>query len=1114
MKEEIARPDVEAVLSKLKDFQRETVEYGFRRLYTDADLTHRFLVADEVGLGKTLVARGIVAKAIDHLWDSVEKIDVIYICSNADIARQNLRRLAVTDTHFALASRMTLLPTLFDQIQRRKLNLISFTPSTSFQLKQAAGWAEERVLLYWLLHEAWGVRGKAMCNLLQGRVSNAEKFRSRVRDYAREQIDRPLTEKFRAALNDHIERDRAAGRPDLRTRFESLCSDFAYKRDVSRIPHEQRHEQNRFIGDLRAVLAGTCIRALEPDLVILDEFQRFKDLLCGDDDASLLARELFDYEGDDGKARVLLLSATPYRMYTIAGDADADADHYKDFLQTLRFLQNDVAATARVGATLQDYRRAMMRLAADGPTRVIELKAKLEHQLRRVMVRTERLAASDDRNGMLTEVAVKGVQLEARDLSSYRSLQGIARHVEHHDTLEYWKSAPYLLSFMPDYKLKKDVVEQIEGPEAEAMAALLANDASLLLPRAVLAGRAAVDPPHPRLRWLLNDTIKRGLWKLLWLPPSLPYYQAGGPFAEPELERATKRLIFSAWRVVPRVISALLSREAERRMLGDNLTWRRTLDQTRERMPLLLRFARSEGRLTGMPVLGLLYPSITLARLGNPALLPAGSAVGKPLPTLDEVIGSVKSVIERTLAELPQGRPGGPPDTSWYWAAPVLLDLVHEPDVARRWLRRPDLASLWAGTAGGTESDTQEHDTLWTQHVTQLLAYVDGDEALGPRPPDLAEVLTLTAIAGPATTALRALTRLGGASSLRNDTVRDSAANVAWSVRNLFNLPEVTALLRTMNGDEPYWLRTLEYSAHGNLQAVLDEYAHVLPESLGHLEKSRPKLLRAVAEEMRRAIGVRAAQVGVDDFEQRDGEVMRVSERIRSRFAARFGEQEEDESRGERRADSSDAQTRTAQLRSAFNSPFWPFVLATTAVGQEGLDFHQYCHAVVHWNLPSNPVDLEQREGRVHRYKGHAVRRNVARQFGADALAAGSVDVWGWMFDQARATRAVGVSDIVPFWVYPIEGGARIERHVPALPLSQDVERLAALRRTLVVYRMVFGQPRQDELLEYLIAEMPADDARALLALLRIDLSPAATTPVHAPDSARPPAGEPLLAAT
>ena len=47
-------------------------------------------------------------------------------------------------------------------------------------------------------------------------------------------------------------------------------------------------------------------------------------------------------------------------------------------------------------------------------------------------------------------------------------------------------------------------------------------------------------------------------------------------------------------------------------------------------------------------------------------------------------------------------------------------------------------------------------------------------------------------------------------------------------------------------------------------------------------------------------------------------------------------------------------------------------------VTSAGLDFHPYCHAVVHWNLPTNPIDLEQREGRVNRFAGHAIRRNVA----------------------------------------------------------------------------------------------------------------------------------------
>ena len=117
----------------------------------------------------------------------------------------------------------------------------------------------------------------------------------------------------------------------------------------------------------------------------------------------------------------------------------------------------------------------------------------------------------------------------------------------------------------------------------------------------------------------------------------------------------------------------------------------------------------------------------------------------------------------------------------------------------------------------------------------------------------------------------------------------------------------------------------------------------------------------------------------------------------------------------------------------AFNSPFWPFVLATTSVGQEGLDFHCYCHAVVHWNLPSNPVDLEQREGRVHRFKGHAVRRNVAATYGEAILSEdlsheGWVDDWTRLFARATEHRTDD-SDIVPYWIFT-DGPAKIERHV------------------------------------------------------------------------------------
>jgi hypothetical protein len=104
------RPDTTPVLDGLKDFQRMTVDYVFERFY-GPEPTRRFLVADEVGLGKTLVARGVIAKTIDHLWTTVPRIDVIYICSNTDIARQNVQRLGIPGCEIAAqATRLTLLP--------------------------------------------------------------------------------------------------------------------------------------------------------------------------------------------------------------------------------------------------------------------------------------------------------------------------------------------------------------------------------------------------------------------------------------------------------------------------------------------------------------------------------------------------------------------------------------------------------------------------------------------------------------------------------------------------------------------------------------------------------------------------------------------------------------------------------------------------------------------------------------------------------------------------------------------------------------------------------------------------------------------------------------------
>lgn len=315
------------------------------------------------------------------------------------------------------------------------------------------------------------------------------------------------------------------------------------------------------------------------------------------------------------------------------------------------------------------------------------------------------------------------------------------------------------------------------------------------------------------------------------------------------------------------------------------------------------------------------------------------------------------------------------------------------------------------------------------------------------------------ALGGPGVCCLRALGRSGG--SLADPSLRDAASQAAYPFVSLFNAPEVISLLDGRKRKQSYWKRVLRYTVNGGLQAVLDEYVHLIHEAFAG--KENPIL--AVAKRLQEVLHLRTASFGVTKVEanSRAGEIAMKSQRMRVRFAMRFGNEKDEEG----------AETRAEQVQDAFNSPFWPFVLVTTSVGQEGLDFHSYCHAVVHWNLPANPVDLEQREGRVNRYKNHAIRKNVASQYSSGAMYAERGDVWQSMFE--AASKASGKNQLVPYWIFPIKDGAVIERHVPALPLSRDVDRLEDLRQSLAVYRLVFGQSRQEDLVAFLAAHCQAD---------------------------------------
>ena len=1051
--------DVEDLLSRLKPFQRATVDHVFRRLWTDDDAVDRFLVADEVGLGKTLIAKGVAARAIDTLSKRKPSVTIVYICSNNQIARQNLERLRELTGGQAQqnADRITMLPQTMGRAAAEGVNLVAFTPGTSLRLGNATGRVEERALLHWMLSHIvdrlWLMQ-EPVIDYFRGGVGY-ERFASRLEsDGSKPTLDDEQ-------ITDFAHHVRTEPGPFGGTLLEDLLGELDHwlagdpftddSLSGDRLTDEANRRRTAMIGELRVTMAHTAVSRLAPDLVILDEFQRFKDLFPGassgkgpdQSDAQRLAQKIITNEG----AKSLVLSATPYKMFTLPDELDEE-DHYQDFHDTIGFLAGPERAR-RVAQHLADVRRGMLRGTDEGRRTAQEATRVATAELQRVMSRTERLGATAVSDGMLQEMAIPPLELRSQDLEVWTANDRIGRHSHGLDMFEYWRSTPYPVNLMDPsaYLAHHRVLEKAKDQDGELAALLRAHRRGLLSWRNIRDFRVT-DPGNPKLRAMSDAAMDRGVWKLAWLPPSLPYVTPGGPFAAEGARTYTKRLVFSAWGVVPKAIAALFSYEVDRRL--SEFSPRQTdgsptrYDSSRSTRPL--DFAVTDGKLQNLPHLALLHPSTVLARIGDP--LEIARELGEELPIdRDRLVEIVEARIQQKLdaLDLPTGEKDGQ-TSGWYGVAPYLLDQTLD-------LKDPGLRGVVDERRDGEEAASRYGD-----HVAFALA--PELETLGAPPDDLAHVLAKIAIAGPGVCALRALGRAtGGAGSLDRVRVRRAALGMAEGLRTLFNRPEIRSAIRAATHEifddtDGYWQRILRYCLDGNLQATLDEYVHTLVDSLGLLTDEPDDRAEKLAARVRATAGIRTAANDFHEFSTHGIAIDVKVHRLNSHIAARFG-----------RTQSSDqADNRETSVRDSFNSPFWPFVLASTSVGQEGLDFHTYSHAVVHWNLPGNPVDLEQREGRVHRYKGHAIRKNVAHRHGQAALAEGHQDPWAAIFDAAEADEPDDSDGMSPFWLY--EGPATIERYVPAMPLSRESRQYRRLQRTLGAYRSVMGQPRQDDLIK------------------------------------------------
>ena len=278
-----------------------------------------------------------------------------------------------------------------------------------------------------------------------------------------------------------------------------------------------------------------------------------------------------------------------------------------------------------------------------------------------------------------------------------------------------------------------------------------------------------------------------------------------------------------------------------------------------------------------------------------------------------------------------------------------------------------------------------------------------------------------------------------------------------------------------------YYQRVLNYSIDGNIQSVMDEYFYLMKDS--NSIGTSYELAEAIANIL--SIRPSLLEVGSISELKKTGNNKtkeRTKNRLRSHFAMDFGQQK-----------LTSGASRQVNLREAFNSPFRPFVLASTSIGQEGLDFHFYSKKIIHWNLPNNPIDFEQREGRIHRFKGHVIRLNVAQKFKSHLMHDNKQLLWDQLFQIAEnieRPKADFPCYLIPCWHIETDKSNSIERIVPLYPFSKDIEKYQNMLKVLAYYRLTFGQPRQDELIEAMSEAGLNENDKLLLNDLMLNLTP------------------------
>ncbi len=1024
-----------------KPFQLATIAAAVKTLKKTSG-PRRFLVADEVGLGKTIVGSGVIQGLAKAPAASGQPFSVLYVCSNLGIAKQNIDRLLTflseDERKSAIASvdRPSLLATRAKP-KHKHYHVYSLTPATAIPTRKGQrqdGRMEERALALVLLQLILPSENESIEQIFRG-AAGEPSFDGWVRYYRQQSLTGQLggnefRQLFRSALRETL--GLKAGQ-HLPARINSMLAEDVQHSDL--------------LGAARTALAIAGLRSINPGLVIFDEFQRFRDLTDEDvsavgdssedtarlrDRAAALVLKQIRGSADATGPALLLLSATPYTPYRgrsePVGVGDGNSNQSSDFFDLVGFLAGNVTHAKEAKKLFSELSEELRKGLIDS-ARGQELRRALIKKLSPLMSRTERPQLPSTDGAAADDASVIDAELLPCDIAQFCLMQDSFKPEDYQWILPLWQSVPLPMQTLGSRYL---AWRRSEAPKQAVLTKGKRN-------KYKLPGQL----PHPGLRALMN-AISGPQLTLPWTAPSLPWWPLSGGWKPTAGDKSVngKLLVFSRYRAVPTALAGLISYATEAQ-LSTSVSGGRAgnYEQANKR-----RWLQASGKRSGL--LELFHPSPFLADL-DPLKAPLGNLRKVKQAVEQQLRSKLKHLGVRVIAD-------GKQVSRKPWELLAAIE---------------SKAGLWDGSLAAWQSVAPHSlneepsgalDAIlqhWSSAAAKDCNVITGKEF---------SALAALALDSPGIVLLRALSRHWPAASEHLPQI----VSVTWGrLRTYLDKAWFyLALAAKDGGGYPDALRSAVLN--GNLESVLDEH-------FWYLSTGGSGDWSELLKDFEVSLGLRDANVTFHDAASANhsDEQDVPAFTLRCHVAVPLTEGRSKTSQVAPDGVEQDAPIRSDEIRKAFNSPFWPNVLVTTSIGQEGIDLHPWCNALAHWDLASSPVALEQREGRITRFASLSVRRAIAQKLAIDIDSIpDDVSPWSTLAGLAEKTLS-NDSGLSPWWVVE---GARCHKYFLAVPGSEQTERYDALVRERALYRLVLGMPDQVDLMSILDAEDKGLDQAAI----------------------------------